>query len=200
MTKKNVLNSEGREVVLQTTLAPIVTEALGVIVKNDDDMLRATDYLSRLNKINDQITEEKERVTKPLNEALRVERGRWKPAEDMYKKGIEWLRLQTSKYQTEKIKKQREEEAKVAQRLAEGKISVEKAGKQLEKLEVVDKVEGTEGKLTFRETQVLVIVDAKQIPREYLVADEEKILEALKAGEKVDGCKLDIEMVPVNRR
>ncbi len=200
--KKNEVGTEnkGQEVMLQTTLAPIVSEALKVVVKSDEDMLIATEYLSKLNKINDKMTEEKEKVTKPLNEALKAERGRWKPAEDMYKKGIEWLRTQTSKYQTEKIKKQREEEAKVAQLLGEGKISVEKAGKQLEKLEVVDKVESAEGKLSFRETQILVIVDAKKIPREYLVADEEKILEALKAGEKVDGCKLDIEMVPINRR
>ena len=63
-----------------------------------------------------------------------------------------------------------------------------------------DNVVTDSGSIKFRETKVLKIVNGKIIPREYLLVDERKITEALKAGVTVPGCELELKMVPVNSR
>lgn len=193
----------GEVAIYEKKLIPIVEESLKIKVVDDEGLVMATEILSRLNKLNDMITEEKEKVTVPLNEALKAERARWKPLEDSYKKGIEWLRGQAGAYQTAKLKKQREEEAKVAAKMAQGKIDINKAGDKLVKIEEesgLKKVATDSGKLSFREVDTLKITDENKIPREYLIVDEKKVLEALKAGKVVAGCEIEVVAQPINYR
>lgn len=188
--------------VIKKELSPIVSEALAIKVKTADDMPVATEVLSRLNKLNDRITEEKEKITKPLNEALKVERARWAPIEKHNKEGIEHLRTEIGNYQTAEYKRKQEAEAKIAADLASGKIKkIETATKRMSKIESApDKVVADSGSLTFREDKVFKITNNKLIPDEYWVIDEDKLLEALKAGVVVPGAELDVKLVPINRR
>lgn len=189
-------------IVVEKNITPIVSEALGLKITNVEDMKKGVELLSILNKWNDKIVEEKEKITKPLNEALKVERARWKPAETMYEKGIAWIRGEMSRYQMEAIKKQKEEEKKIADALVSGKIKkVETAVRKLNEVTVVDKeVASEEGLVQFAEQKTLKITDPMAIPRMYLIVDEKKILEDLKAGKKIDGAEIEIVLVPRNYR
>ncbi len=196
MSKKEVA-------VIEKTIASIVAEATTLKVNTEDDAVRATELLSQLNKANDNIDEEKERVLGPLREAEKAERSRWKPAELAYKKGIEWLRSQLSLYQTAKVKAAKAEEAKIASRMGEGrgKISVDTAVRKIGEIVQPDKrVETSEGMVSFRTDKILKIVDENLIPRKYLKVDEKAVLAALIAGQEVAGAVVEEIQVPINKR
>lgn len=195
--------TKDKAIVLKEEVSPVIAKALEITIKGKEDMVVATDYLSKLNKIADRIKEEKDKVLGPLNEARKAEMARWKPVEVMYEKGIEYIRHAMSDYQTLEIKRQREEEAKLASRIGEGKGKI-KFETAMRKMNEIDKPEDNvvtdSGSIKFRETKVLKVVNEKIIPREYLLVDERKVTEALKAGMVVAGCELELKMVPVNSR
>ncbi len=190
-------------IVIGKQLFPIVTQAINVIITDKTTLTLATELLSKLNQFNDKITEEKERVTKPLNEALKAERSRWKPLESQYTQAIDHLRTQMSEYQTAEVKRQREEEAKIASRIApgKGKLSLETATKKLEAVEKPDKEVATEaGLVQFREVKRFEVVDMKVLPIEYHLPDEKMIQALMKDGKELPGVRYFTEQVPVNYR
>jgi hypothetical protein len=189
------------EIIIKKELQPIANEALQLKVKSHGDLLVATDLLSRLNQFNDKIAEERERITKPLNEALKVERSRWKPLEGFCLDGIEHIRSEMSSYQTAQVTKQKAKEAAVAQLLSSGDIDLDQAVAKIEKIKTpVKNIVGKDGDVQFRETQILKITDEFAIPREYLLVNEKQVLDALKEGKVVTGAEIEIKLVPINYR
>ncbi len=147
--------------------------------------------------------EEKEKVTKPLNQALKAERARWKPLEDMYTEAIEALRTTMTIYQTELVRVQKEEQAKIAARVGEGRghLKVETAVKKLSEVATPEKEVSTNaGLVQFREVKVLKIVDLDMISREYFDLNESRLLTDLKAGIVVPGAEIETKQVPANYR
>lgn len=188
---------------LTKQISPVVVEARELVVADSEGMRRATELLSRLNKFNDSVTEEKEKVTRPLNEALKAERGRWKPVEEVCAEAVGIVRGKMSEYQTAEVKRAREEEAAIAARVGEGKgkLKVETAIRKMDAVEKAeDKVNTESGMVKFREDKVLLVTDMSAVPFEYFVLDERRLLADLKAGVKVAGAELEIKMVPINFR
>jgi hypothetical protein len=182
-----------------------LTRAESITIKKQEDMEQATTLLSLLNQQNDRIEEEKEKVIKPLNEALKAERARWKPIETELATAITIVRTKLSEFQTLQIKTQREEEAKIASRVAPGKgnLTLETAVKKMEALpQVTKKVATDAGLVKFREDTILKITNPQTIPNSYFIRtlDEKRLLADLKAGTTVPGAELDIVMVPLNYR
>jgi len=189
--------------VIQTELSPIVTKARSIVVKDEKTMQSASLMLSELNKKADMIDEEKQKVLAPLNLARTAEINRWKPVLSTLETATDYLRSTISSYQTAEVKRVREEEIAIANRVGEGKgkLKVETAVRQIENINTPDHQVATEaGLVKFREDKVLKITDETKIPREYLAINEKKLLEALKGGVTVPGAELDIKMVPVNFR
>ncbi len=183
--------------------APIIEVANSLEVNSKEDLEKATDVLSTLNKFMDNLTEEKEKVTKPLNEALKAERARWKPIEEMYDGAIASVRGAVSAYMTAEAKRVKAEEAKIVARVGagKGKLSIDTAGRKLNEIVTApEKVVAGAGMLKFRTDYKLVILKVEDIPREYMLPDEKGIKDALKRGEKVDGCMLEEVQVPINFR
>lgn len=189
------------ELTIQKELIPVTTKALDYSIETAEHMAPAVEMLSQLNKLNDKITEEKERVTKPLNEALKAERSRWKNAETILASAIDHLRAEMGAFQTAQVKAQRLAEQKIADKVTSGKMSIDKAIDKLNTIDTPDtKVTTVAGAVQFREKQVLKILKPLNIPRKYLVVDEDKVLADLKAGVKIDGAILETIQVPVNYR
>ena len=186
MTKQSIINIE---------------EIPKVIVKTSEDMVKAAEVLSRLNKYMDGLVEEREKVTKPLNEALKAERARFKPTEDKLSEAIAWVRREMSRYETERQLLINKGEEAAAKKVAAGKISLEDAVAVAEKGSGGASVLATSsGTVKFRTDKVLRIVNAGKVPRKYLIVDEKVVLEVLKGGGVVLGCVLDVVQVPINRR
>ena len=172
-----------------------------LVITTRKDMEGAVELLSLLNRYLDELTEEREKVTKPLNEALRNERARFKPREVELEAMIAKIREQMGRYQSAQLRLKKIEEDKIAKQLSDGKITFDEASKIMgEGDEVDDKIESKSGSVAFRVDKVLKIVNTKKIPREYLVADEKRILEDLKKGIEIAGCTLEERQTVINRR
>jgi len=190
---------------LKKQISTVVGVAQKLVIQDEKSKAKAAELLSQLNVYNDSLKESKETITKPINEALRNARALFAPLEGACKEAIDTLRGGLGEYQTRLVKEAKEREAELLNKVGEGdgEISIEEASKKIVEVQISKRqsmVVGDSGMVKFRTDKVLVIVDEKQIPREYLVVDEKRILAVLKAGGAVAGCKLDEVQVPVNYR
>ena len=190
-------------VTFQKEATPLLDKARTLEIKDPDDMIVATELLTDLNKKLDAIKKEKDKVLKPLKAAADAEKARWKPMESLFEPLVDRLRDIMGKYQTEQVRKQKAEEAKIAERIGEGKgkIKAETAVRKFGEIERADtKVQVDGGSVGFRTDRILKITNKELIPLKYYVIDEKAILEDLKSNVKVPGAEIEEIQVPVNRR
>jgi hypothetical protein len=182
-----------------TKLAPVLTEGLALTVVDKDSMAKASELRSTVKKYLKDLTEEKEKVTKPLNEAIKAERLRFKPLEEKAEAIIEHLDKQMSAYQTAEAKRAAEEEAKIAARIGEGKGKL-KMETAVAKLAAIDTLDKTVGGTRFVTDHEVVITNLKAIPDQYLKIEVRTMIlkAALKAGIVVPGATLKEVQRPVN--
>lgn len=181
----------------------ITLQAQDLVIIDDKSLTQGVKMLSQLNKWNDQVMEEKEKLTKPLNATLKEIRGRYKPIEELLETAINSIRGKMITFQTERTNKQKEEEAKITDRIGEGKgkLKIETATKKLEDLGEVDtKFEGDNGSVKFKVDRKFEVVDLSKLPVEYHLADEVKIRKVMKAGIELEGVKYWDEQIPYNSR
>lgn len=179
----------------------IIEEARSVVITNSEGMSRAVELLSSLNKMADSVKKEREKLTKPLNEALREVRAKYKPIEEALEGSIGVLRSEMTRYQTEGLKARQEAELRLAERVEKGTLKMETAVKRLEGMESVEKtVKAEEGSVTFVGTEKFEVVDIGKLPVEYLIADEVKIRRAMKEGVKIEGVRYWKEQLVRNKR
>ncbi len=181
--------------VYQESIIKFSEEAKKVVITDDESLEEASKFLSKINKILDAIQSEKLKITAPLNEALKVERARWKPLETVYEDLIADTRNKLSLYQTAKMKQAEADYVKIAKQVGNGKLNIDTAQ---EKIEQINQPQKKVAKVSFREDKVLKIVNIAKIPDEYWVVDEKAVKEALKAGKEVPGAVLDIVLTPVD--
>src|SRR3990167_543316 len=188
---------------VEQEVSPLVLQARKLVIESAEDMKQSAELLSKCNKYLDGITENKELLTRPLNATLKEIRLRYRPIEDILTTAIDALRTEQGRYQTEMLRKQREEEAKIAARVKEGKgnLKLETAVRQIEEIEKPEEIVSTDsGMVKFREQKILKVVDASLVPDEYWVLDEKALLEALKAGTVVPGAEIELVQVSLNYR
>jgi hypothetical protein len=189
---------------LEKAITPVVAAASKIAtIKNDNELGVATEMLSKLNQYADSVKAEKKKLTDPANATLKAIKSLFAPLEDKVLPRIEAIRNAMMVYQTEKANAARIEDAKIAARVGEGKgkIKVDTAMKKMDEVDrPLAKIATESGGLRFRETPRLKIVDESKIPREYLVVDEKKTLDALKAGAIIPGAEIELVQVPVNSR
>lgn len=186
---------------MKLTPKEIITRAESITVLTVETMPEAVELLSSLNRIKDDITAQKELVTRPLLDALAEERAKWKPKEVRLESVITRIRTALTQYQTELVAKQRAEQEAIAKKLEDGKIKPETAIKRMQGVEdVQNTVESATGKITFKTVTTFAVTDWKSVPEEFLVLNETKVREYLKEGKKVPGLEYKDEQVPVNYR
>lgn len=182
---------------------PIIVKAEKLFITSSDEMKEATATLSLINQRLDAIKAEKDKVLKPLKAAADAEKARWKPMEDMLSPLVDRIRGLMAAYQTAEVKRKKEEEAKIAARIGEGKgkLKIDTAIRQMSEVETVEeKVATDEGSLSFRVTKTLKITHASAIPDIFWVIDEKLLLDTLKLGTIVPGAEIEEIQVPINRR
>lgn len=192
-----------KELAIKKEISPIVETATKCKIETKEHLIKATEILSQLNSFLDQITEEKEKITKPLNEALKQERLRWKPIETECEEVINSLRSKMSSFQTKMVKDQKEGQEKIAARVGEGKgkLKIETAIKKMGEIKnPLSTIETEFGGLKFRTDKKLKITDELLIPREYLIPNEALILKSLKEGKNVSECEIEEIQTPINNR
>jgi hypothetical protein len=179
----------------------IEQQAEAIVIKDAGTMETAAEFLSRANSVLDEVVAYKESKTKPLNEALKIIRAETKPFESILQNAIENIRSKMGKYLTEMITKKKAQEEKIGLDIASGKIKIETGLKKMDAVKDVEKsIETQSGGVSFMTQKKLKIVNLLAIPREFLIVDEKHCLDALKKGEKVPGCEMEMVQIPVNSR
>lgn len=181
----------------------IINEVVEITIKSSDDMVKATELLSRLNKYNDGLIEEENKVVSPIKIALKAAQERFAPVKKAYKGAIEALREKMGEYHDRELKARQEAEKKLAGRIGEGKgkLKLETAVKKMEELEAVEnKVEADTGSVSFMTIEDFEVMDITTLPTTHILANEVKIRASMKAGEKLPGVRYFTRSIPRNSR
>lgn len=177
------------------------TRSSEISVVDAETMHSAVALMSSANKTLDRVKLEREKVTKPLNDALKAERARWKPLEDACINAVATLKNKMLAYQRVQDEERAKKEAQIMKRVEKGTMREDTAVNKLAALPDVDAQVSTDnGAVQWRTIKKLVIVDALQIPREYLTVDEVKVRAALVAGVVIPGAELREEKTLANFR
>lgn len=144
-------------------VALVVEAAQNLQVKTYEQVMDAADVLFDIKRIGETITERKEEITKPLNEALKSSRKFFKPFEDQYT---------------------------TAEAIVKDKVLEYHQNHWSENTVPDNTVNGMKGKVTVVERFTLEIDDADAIPRNLCNPDTERVKKALEAGLKVKGARL----------
>lgn len=192
-----------KSVTLQKEVAPIVSKAQALVIKDEKTMEQSVELLSRCNIVLDKAKAEKEMITKPAREIIKRENERWAPVIDPAEEVVKIVRLKQSEYQTMLSREAKMREEKIIERVGEGrgKLKVETAIRKMEDIKKPDeKVVASSGSVKFRDHTVLKVVTLSDVPFEYFDLNEKKVIDALKAGIEVPGAVLEVIKIPINRR
>lgn len=182
-----------KQATLEKQVAVLKKDAFeGITVQSDEDLARASDSIKRTIELRKKIEKEKEDYTKPAREIIGKANLVYTPLINALKDAEMNLKRISTNYMMEREKKRKDEEAKIAKKLEDGKIKKpETAVRQIEKLpEAPRNVQGTASSLRIRMVKKLEITDESKLPREFLVPDTTKIKKALDAGIEVPGAHL----------
>ncbi len=181
-------------------IAPQIERANELVIVKNEDLVSATELLSVLNKHADKVKEEKEKITKPLNEALKAERLRWNPVETTLKTAIDMVRKKMSLFQTEQIKKENEEKLRIAK---DKRLRMDTAIEKMDNVEIAEEsIETQSGSVKFRTDYEVIVEDIEKVPFKYLNVEVRKadVKAVMKNGIKIPGLSLKEVQVVANKR
>jgi len=188
---------------LELAIKPVLAKAWSVTIKGDSDMRYAVENLSSLNRYLDEVTSQREAITKPLTAALKSARALFKPIEERLGGAIGSVRAEMSRYQTLEVVRVENEASKIAKRVGEGrgKIGIETAVRKIGEIDgVASSVIGDNGMVKFRSVRKFEILEVDKVPREYMVVDEIAVRKAMLAGVEIAGVRYFEEQVVNNFR
>lgn len=162
-----------------------------ISIRDQESYKKATEMLVDVVGAEKRKDAEKDKMIKPLNQALRVERERWKPLEAIIEKVKSLLKTKMREY----IDEVEMEERKIQQKFDEGKIKKESTlQRKLDELPPVPaKVVSDSGASSVSKVRKVVIENESLIPREYLVVDMVKLRRDVLSGKEVPGAKIVLE-------
>lgn len=182
-------------------IQPYEQKVAALSIATPEDMTEAVALLTELNTFKDRIAEEKDKVMRPLLDAISAERKRWKPMETKLDDAISTVRSAVSKYQTKLTAEARLKESKIAARLEKGTLKIDTAVRKMDAIEQPDKkIEVEAGSVKFRTDRKFEVVDITKVPYDYLIPDVPAIRAAMKAGTELPGIRYWDEEVPINYR
>lgn len=185
--------------IISKDITPIAETAKGVTIKTEKDKEQASVILASLTIQRDRLIADREAITKPMNEALKGVRAKYKPFEEVLDVAISDLRNKIGGYQTEQLKLQKVEEDKIASRVGEGRGKLKFETAQ-EKISNLPKVAEKTGAISFRTDKVLKIVDSSKIPMEYYDLNKSRLLNDMKAGKEIVGVLLEEVQTVITKR
>jgi len=190
MVKENISQQEVVEKAQEQVEALVIDSRIKVNSKQTLEV--SIIQLGNIKEVRKNVKEYKDSVVKPIKEGIKNFTDRLKPIEEKLDIMESYLKSEQIKY-SNRLDKEREEREKKAMEEVENGTSIERASKK------IDNVKKIEDNISVRIDKVLRITDESKLPREYLIPDERKIIDALKAGIGVSGAELEDKKVIINR-
>lgn len=193
MAKGN--NIEETVVAIKQDQSSLLQQVSTVVVHNDGDMHRASEWLVQIKARLKRIEEKRVEYTKPLNDQVKVINSDFKALAEPYlemensiKRAIGGYVDEQRRIEVERVRKEEAERRKEAERIAqEEDISRRQALAQIEKPKVVEapKTVKTEtAKVVTKQVTKFEIVDPSKVPDEFKVVDERLVRQAVNSGVK----------------
>jgi hypothetical protein len=187
------------EIIKET--APIIKQVQALSITVKEDLIPATDLLSKINKYADLLKKDRLSLTQPLEDSLKLIRAKYSPTESLLKEAVATLKQRMGDFQAEQLRIQRIEEQKIADKVNSGYIKTETAIAKMEAVQTTDKkVSADAGSVSFREERDFEVVDISLLPGRYLLPNMVEIRIAMKAGLEIPGCKYFTKQVITNRK
>lgn len=185
--------------IVKSKVENAIADISSIIIKTDEDLNRAAVVMTNVKKLQKFITQEKEKVIKPLREATAAARAIFSPMEDQIEEASVKLNRSMSNYNDKKQAELARKEESIAKRAEAGQLKPETAVAKMEALgEVKSNVKVEAGSVTFRKDKMIRIIDETKIPDRFWVIDKVVLRsEALaisrstgKLGEIIPGCEV----------
>lgn len=191
--------------VLQQQAAPVIKQVETLVIKTKDDMEAAGKFRESLKQVEKAVKADKEKITKPLNEALKQVRAKYASIEDMVEAALLGLNKKMGAWQTVELARADAEAKKIADRTSAGRLKPETAVK---KLGEIDKPADTLAAGTgFMAVQKFEVVGLNELSEErdadgstYILPNEPKIRAAMRDGRQLAGVRYYTEQVPKSGR
>jgi type I site-specific restriction endonuclease len=184
---------------LEKEISPVISKASKIVITGKDDLAKASDILTQINRYADKVKESKESVTKPINESLKAARALFAPLEDRLDEAKLSLRKAMISYQTETQRIADEEAKKIEARIGEGKGKL-KFDTAIAKIAEIDAPDKQVGSTTFIATECFEVTNLASLPVDYILPNEVAIRNAMKLGKKLPGVRYWVEQRPRNNR
>lgn len=185
------------------TSSSLLTKARTFVIASAKNLVEASEIRIQIKAEAGFIKTNKEKMMRPLLDAVEVERGRWRKRETEIKEALDHLDRSMIDYQTEAKREADEKAEKIAARVGpgRGKLSAETALAQLDEINTPEKViESDNGATGFRTYQMFAVEDITKLPAEYLLPNDQAIRKAMENSVKLPGVRYYTEERPVNRR
>src|SRR3990167_8873594 len=109
-----------------------VAQVAELKIKTDEDLTTATELLTNVKKLSKWLTGEKEKIVKPMREAMNAARGLFAPLEEQVEDAEKKIKGEMISYQTKKMDEQKRKEESLANRLEKGQLKEETVVRKLE--------------------------------------------------------------------
>ena len=188
----------------------LVTQAKAIEVKDEASNIMAVELAGGSKKLNKAIEDARKRFTQPALDYKRAVDGLAKGYQDRLTAIETILKGKLREYQNrvEMERRKAEEAARQAAIELQKKIDAEAKAAHVEPVQVapvvipqVQKTTRTEqGSMSFREVWKFDVVTPAEVPRTYLMVDETRIRQAVKAGiREIPGVKIFMDKEPILR-
>ena len=183
--------------IIEKQVSPVVQQASQLAISSTEQLTSASELREKIKEVQKQVEDDKERLYRPIKDALDEVNTRYAPFEKPLKDALKIVNDKMSVYQTAEIARAKAEADKIAARVAPGKGNLS-VGKALEKIEAIEAP--VELDLTgFTNRPVVVVTNDSLIPRHFLIPDFKAIEIALKAGTVVPGVILENRYTPKSK-
>ncbi len=149
-----------------------VKEVYKVKIKNDEDLNKAALLITNVKKLQKFITQEKEKIIKPLREATSAARALFAPIEEQIEDAQRKLNREMSDYNDKKLAEIARKEESIAKRAETGQLKQETAIRKMEELpEVKSNVKVETGSVVFKKDKKVRVIDRMKVPDRFWVLD-----------------------------
>lgn len=158
--------------VYKSQVSELEKQAIKLPITSPEENAIVIEFKAKLNKLGKEIKAEKEKATKPINEALRKVREWWSPIEKRVEAWETEMGNALLAYKRKVEEEARKKEAQLAARVEKGTMKLETAERKIEEIPQIQKTTHTEaGQVQFRKVPMMRIIDENLIPDKYWVVD-----------------------------
>ncbi len=170
----------------------LITKASTLVVDSKESMIQAATLLGKLKDLKKTTAAEEADLSEQLAKLdLTKQYDAKREFRLKVEKAVKFISDRVNTYQTNEARKASAEAAKLAARVEKGTMKLDTAIRKTNEIDQpITKLETADTKASFQTRPKLDIIDAKLIPREYLVVNEVAVFAALKEGKTIPGAQI----------